>query len=151
MGFDLEHLLALVLQRMIHGCGEGRCHSGRTVLDEQAREVVDRRTLILAGNRRFLLGGVSTSKTNLDDQALQLGPPMGTRPRLARLNSDGHPPATYKMNVGLLDHPVTHPERSYSWLLMESDIIASQSLAFPPTQFPLLMPGIPCHKSPTHP
>jgi hypothetical protein len=58
----LEYLLSLDLHRVIHERGEGRGHGGWAVLDEQGGEVVDRRTFILVGHRRFILGGVSTSK-----------------------------------------------------------------------------------------
>jgi hypothetical protein len=54
MRLGLEHLLSLDLHGVIHERGEGGCHGGWTVLNEQGREVVDRRTFILVGHRRFL-------------------------------------------------------------------------------------------------
>jgi hypothetical protein len=46
------------------------------VLDEQGREVVDRRTFILVSHRRFLLGGVRHFQENLDDPPHQVAPPV---------------------------------------------------------------------------
>jgi hypothetical protein len=62
MGLGLKHLLTLDLHSVIHERGEGRGHGSWAVLDEQGREVVDGRAFVLVGHRRFLLGGVSTSK-----------------------------------------------------------------------------------------
>ena len=62
MRLGLKHLLTLDLHRVIHERGEGRGHGSWAVLDEQGREVVDGRAFVLVGHRRFLLGGVSTSK-----------------------------------------------------------------------------------------
>ncbi len=58
MRLGLEHLLALDLHGVIHERREGRGHGSWAVLDEQGREVVDRRTFILVVHRRFLLGGL---------------------------------------------------------------------------------------------
>jgi len=67
MRLGLKHLLTLDLHRMIHERGKGRGHGGWSVLDEQGREVVDGWAFVLMGHRRFLLGGVSTSKkTSMD-------------------------------------------------------------------------------------
>jgi hypothetical protein len=88
MRLGLEHLLALDLHRVIHERGEGRGHGRWAVLDEQGREVVHRRTFILVGHRRFLLGGVSTSKktsmTHLFNSGRRCVPSLGSQARLGQ-------------------------------------------------------------------
>jgi hypothetical protein len=59
----LQRLLALDLHGMIHQRDESRRRGGRAVLDEQVREIVERRTFFLVGHRGFLLGGPWWRKT----------------------------------------------------------------------------------------
>ena len=68
-------------------------------LHERGREVVDRRTFIVVGHRRFLLGGVRHCQENLDGPPLQRGPPVRARPRLATLNSVRPLPVIYRRDV----------------------------------------------------
>jgi hypothetical protein len=60
MRLGLEPLLSLDLHGVIHDRREGRCHGSWAVLDEQGREVVDRRAFVLVGHLGFL-GGVAVT------------------------------------------------------------------------------------------
>jgi len=73
MRLGLEHLLPLDLHGMVHEGREGGGHGIRAMLDRQINEVADRRTIFLVGHRRFLLGGVSTSKKASNDPPFQIG------------------------------------------------------------------------------
>jgi hypothetical protein len=109
MRLGLEYLLSLDLHGMIHERGEGRGRGSWAVLDKQGREVVDRRALILVGHRRFLLGGVSTSKKTSMAHLFNSGRRcVSALVSLRSTRSDTHRRFTERM----LHYPTVHALRS---------------------------------------